>query len=176
MLSSVIFWDGDLFVKLLFPSLWGIPLLGGRCLKRCSTNWPLGHRRRCHTYRRPNGERVKAKQQQIDRAARGLFGEGLSKGTNTKVKDLTPSFSCLFVYPQLSCFPPLAAILALIRAPPLPISLTSLTFALWHKDPYSSVLNTNTPTYLSARSKRPQTLPALCPPELNWAAKFSWAG
>lgn len=58
---------------------------------------------------------VKVKQHQSQRTAQGLFDEGLSKGTNTKVKDLTLSSWYLFA-PQLSCFSPNAAIPPLIRA------------------------------------------------------------
>lgn len=73
----------------------------------------------------------------------------------------------LFVYPRLSCFLPFVAILPLNYAPCLSISLTSLTFALWHRDPYRPVLNTNTKPYLFARKKGPR-LYLLS--KLNWVA------
>lgn len=70
---------------------------------------------------------VKVKQRQLERTVWSFFDWGLSEGMNTKVKDLTPSFSCLFVYPQLSCFSPLAALLSLIPAPPIhPIDISCI--------------------------------------------------
>ena len=94
--------------------------------------------------------------------------ERLNKGTSTKVKDLTPSFWCLFLHPPLSCFSPLAAIPALIRAPPLSISLTSLAFALWHEDPQRTLLHTNTKLCLCAKKKKASDY-ACSLSFLNWA-------
>lgn len=101
----------------------------------------------------------------------------LRKGMNTKVKDLTPSFWCLFVYPRLSCFAPFAASLPLIRAPPCPSHWHLLHLHCDTKIHWAHYWIQNL-IYLQGK-KRPQT-PRLCLftgfSELNWGANFFWTG